>query len=83
MAEKNEPEYFKARPLFAVHGQGSHDTQHNDIQHNGDSYGTQHNSIECHYAECRDYLNVKLSVVRLNGVRLSVIAPGQELTYRA
>ncbi len=51
---------------------------------------TQNNSIECHYAECRDYLNVMLSVVMLNvvmlwfvwlnvvilsGVRLSVVAP--------
>jgi hypothetical protein len=32
---------------------------------------TQHNSIKCHYAECRDYLNVMLSVVRLNAVMLS------------
>ncbi len=45
----------------------------------------QHNSIECYYAECRDYLNVMLSavmlnvimlsVVRLNVVMLSVVAP--------
>ncbi len=28
---------------------------------------TQHNSIECHYAECRNYLNVILSVVRYRG----------------
>ncbi len=27
------------------------------------SIDIQHNSIECHYAECRDYLNVTLSVV--------------------
>jgi len=33
----------------------------------------QHNSIECHYAECRDYLNVMLSVIMLNVVVLSVI----------
>ncbi len=30
---------------------------------------------ECRYAECRDYLNVMLSVVRLNVVMLSVVAP--------
>ncbi len=35
--------------------------------------GTQHNSIECHYAECRDYLNVMLSVIRLKVVMLSVV----------
>jgi hypothetical protein len=35
-------------------------------QHNGASYDTQHNSIECHYAKCHDYLNVILSVVRLS-----------------
>ena len=44
------------------------------------SIDIQHNSIECHYAECRDYLNVmqsgvRLSVVRLNVVKLSVVAP--------
>jgi hypothetical protein len=27
------------------------------------------------YAECRDYLNVILSVIRLNVVMLSVVAP--------
>ena len=32
------------------------------------SIDIQPNSIECHYAECRDYLNVILSVVRLNVV---------------
>ncbi len=42
------------------------------------SIDIQHNSIECHYAECRDYLNVMLSVIMLyvvllNVVRLSVI----------
>ncbi len=47
--------------------------------------GIQHNSIECQYAECRDYLNVILNVVmlnvvmlsdvRLNVVMLSVVAP--------
>jgi len=36
--------------------------------------------MECHYAECRDYLNVvlnvvMLSVVRLNVVMLNVVAP--------
>ncbi len=44
------------------------------------SIDIQHNSIECHhaecrYAECRDYLNVMLSVVRLNVVMLSVVVP--------
>jgi hypothetical protein len=43
----------------------------------------QHNSIECHYAECCDYLNVMLnvimlSVVRLNVIMLSVVAPLQK-----
>jgi hypothetical protein len=38
------------------------------------------NSIDCHYAECRDYLNVMLSVIMLsvvglNVVMLSVVAP--------
>jgi hypothetical protein len=32
------------------------------------SIDVQHNSFECHYAECRDYLNVMLSVVMLNVV---------------
>ncbi len=41
------------------------------------------NSIECHYAECRDYLNVMLSVVMLNVVRLSVVAPLSLLTSSA
>ncbi len=44
------------------------------------SIDTQHNSIEGHHAECRDYLNVMLSVVmlsvaRLNVVLLTVMAP--------
>jgi hypothetical protein len=49
------------------------------------SIDIQHSSIECHYAGCRDYLNVMLSgvvvnvvmlsVVRLNVVMLSVVAP--------
>jgi hypothetical protein len=34
------------------------------------SIDIQHNSIECHYAECRDYLNVMLCVIML-----SVVAP--------
>jgi len=38
------------------------------------SIDIQHNSIECHYAECRDYLNVMLNVVML-----SVVAPVNEL----
>jgi len=37
------------------------------------SIDIQHNSIECHYAECRDYLNVMLSVVMLSVDRLNVI----------
>jgi len=47
---------------------GRYDTQHNEIKHNGASYGPQHNSTESHNAECRDYLNVMLSVVMLNVV---------------
>ncbi len=42
------------------------------------SIGIQHNSIECQcaeclFADCRDYLNVMPSVVRLNVVMLSVV----------
>ncbi len=33
----------------------------------------QHNSIECHFAECRDHLNVMLSVIILNVIVLSVV----------
>ncbi len=33
----------------------------------------QHNSFECHYAECRDYLNLMLSVIMINVVMLNVI----------
>ncbi len=36
------------------------------------SLDIQHNSIECHYAECRDCLNVMLNVIMLNVVMLSV-----------
>ncbi len=53
------------------------------------SIDIQHNSIECNYTECCDYLNimlsvvmlkiVMLSVVRLNVVMLSVVAPEQHL----
>ncbi len=39
------------------------------------SIDIQHNSIECYYAVCRDYLNVMLSVIMLNVVMLSVVAP--------
>ncbi len=44
------------------------------------SINIHHNGIECHYAECRyterrDYLNVMLSVVRMNVFILSVVAP--------
>jgi hypothetical protein len=44
------------------------------------SIDIQHNSIECHYADCRDYLNVMLCVVMLsfvglNVVMMSVVAP--------
>jgi hypothetical protein len=35
----------------------------------------QHNSTEGHYAECRDYLSVEMSVDRQNVVMLSVVAP--------
>jgi hypothetical protein len=34
---------------------------------------TQHNSIKCHYAECRDYLNVVLNVGMLCVFRLNVV----------
>jgi hypothetical protein len=37
------------------------------------SIDIQHNSIECHYAECLDYLNVMQSVIMLNVIMLSVI----------
>jgi hypothetical protein len=37
------------------------------------SIDIQHNSIECHYAEWRDYLNVMLSVVMLNVIMLNVV----------
>jgi hypothetical protein len=40
----------------------------NDSQHR-----IQHNSIECHYAECRDNLNVMQCVVMLNVVMLCVV----------
>jgi len=41
-----------------------------DIQHKSTfSYG------ECCYTECHDYLNVTLSVILLNVVMLSVVAP--------
>ncbi len=37
------------------------------------SIDIQHNSIEYHYAECKDNLNVMLSVIRLSVVRLIVV----------
>jgi hypothetical protein len=37
------------------------------------SVDIQHNSIECHFAECHDYLNVMLSVFILNVIMLSVV----------
>ncbi len=37
------------------------------------SIDIQHNSIECHYAECRDYLNSMQSVIMLNVVMLSIV----------
>ena len=54
------------------------DTQHKDNEHNGLICDTQHKwhsaqCIERHFAECRDNLNVMLSVVMLNVVMLSVI----------
>jgi hypothetical protein len=39
-------------------------SQQNDIEHT---------SVVCHYAVCRDYLNVMLSVVLLNFVTLSAV----------
>ncbi len=39
------------------------------------SIDIQPNSTECHYAVCRDYFYVMLSVVRLNIIMLSVVAP--------
>jgi hypothetical protein len=41
----------------------------------GLSIDIQHYSIECRYAECRDYLNVVLSVIMLIVIILSVVAP--------
>jgi hypothetical protein len=46
-----------------------YDIQHNDTRHTSIKY----RYGECHYAECRDYLNVMLSVVRPNVVMLSVV----------
>jgi hypothetical protein len=40
-----------------------------DIQH--DSIGRYY--AQCHYAECRDYFNIMLSVVRLSVFMLSVV----------
>jgi hypothetical protein len=40
----------------------------NDIQHKSTSL-----FAECHYAECRDYLNVILRVIMLSVIMLSVI----------
>ncbi len=37
------------------------------------SIDIQHNSIECHYPECRDYLNVMLSAIMLSAIILSAI----------
>jgi hypothetical protein len=33
------------------------------------------NNLLCHYAEHHDYLNVMLSVISLNVITLSVVAP--------
>jgi hypothetical protein len=55
---------------------GCHDIRHNDIEHNDtrENYiqqnDTWHASIECRYAECREYLNGMLSVIMLNIVML-------------
>jgi hypothetical protein len=51
------------------------------------SIDIQHNSIECHFAQCCDHLNVMLSViilnvVRLNVVMLSVVAPLSQPDHR-
>ncbi len=43
----------------------------NDTQHNR----KEGHYAECRYAVCRDYLNVMLSVVRLNVIMLSVVIP--------
>jgi hypothetical protein len=62
--------------------QGHHDTQYNDTQHSGLISDTQHsglisdtqrNGIACHYAECRDFLLLCLSVVMLYVVMLHVV----------
>ncbi len=37
------------------------------------SIDIKHNSIECHYPECRDYLNVMLNAIMLNVIILRVI----------
>ncbi len=34
--------------------------------------------VQCCYAKCRDFLNVMLSVVMLNVVKLSVVAPAPD-----
>ncbi len=39
----------------------------------GLSIDIQHNSIECRCAECRDYINVMLSVIMLNDMMLNVV----------
>ncbi len=52
------------------------------------SIDIQHNSIECHYAEClyadcHDFLNVMLSAIMLNVVRLSIVAPLGRMLFTA
>ncbi len=36
---------------------------------------TNHNNIECHYAECRDLFFVTLNVIMLSVIMLNVVAP--------
>ncbi len=70
---------IKLKVTVWQHGTPHKDIQHNSIQHYDTQYNglicdTQHNSIACHYAECRDFIAM-LSVVMLNVVKLSVMAP--------
>ncbi len=46
----------------------------NDVQHNY----TQRTCIECIDGECRDFLNVILTVIVQNVVVLSVVAPSKK-----
>jgi hypothetical protein len=46
------------------------------------SIDIQHNSIDSHYAEFRNYFNVMLSVVRLNVVMLRVVSPVKDTSLK-